>query len=511
MLHAATISELKSQYNGLKIEYLKAVLNGNPDKEITELEQLITIGTKIGENTTKYKSELNRLKQVQASKQAAADKQFVETDAQASTKEETPTASTTQEPSSEIQKPEEKQEETKSSSMQVETVEPRVQKNTFVPNKSSKFSIDSIVNDENSIIINFNKMITANDIKAFELNDTKTHRSVFDITGTYNKVAQTKLKIDGIQRISVGQFKANVVRITLANNSLLETAYSIQNNTLIIKIMNLSATNQNSTQKLSKTTKQAKKEPIKEMANESESNQAISKFTNPNSKKQRTIVIDPGHGGKDAGAVGPENRYEKNVVFDVSTMLYEILKSKGYAVHLTRKDDTFIELKERTKLSNDKNADIFVSIHVNAIAKEKADTHEGIETFFLSPARSERAKRVAALENESDMDAMNNNSQMTFLTVLNQSKITASNKLAIDIQQNLLYSARKSYKDIVDSGVREGPFWVLVGAQMPSVLVELGYISHPKESDRLVQKNYQKQLAIGLANGIDAYFSKNDY
>ncbi len=109
------------------------------------------------------------------------------------------------------------------------------------------------------------------------------------------------------------------------------------------------------------------------------------------------------------------------------------------------------------------------------------------------------------------MDSMNNNSQMTFLTILNQSKITESNKLAIDIQQNLLYGARQIHKDIVDGGVREGPFWVLVGAQMPSVLVELGYISHPRESQRLFTTRYQKQLALGLANGIDAYFSKNLY
>jgi N-acetylmuramoyl-L-alanine amidase len=228
-------------------------------------------------------------------------------------------------------------------------------------------------------------------------------------------------------------------------------------------------------------------------------------------KKKRTIVIDPGHGGKDAGAVGKNKRYEKVVVFKVSKYLHDILKQRGYEVYLTRKSDTFVDLKNRTKLSNDKNADIFVSIHTNAIGRDKADTLQGIETFFLSPARSERAKRVAALENKADMNSMNNNSQMTFLTVLNQSKITASNKLAIDIQQNLLYGARQIYKDVVDGGVREGPFWVLVGAQMPSVLVELGYISHPREAQRLFSTRYQKQLAQGLANGIDAYFSKNDY
>lgn len=518
---------MQAQYNGLKIEYLKAVLNGNPDKEIKQLEQLITVGSKIGENTSKYKSELARLKESQAQKvlkeQARIEAQPVES------------AQTAVETASEPTPAEVKPTSTPTSStnefnalgMQVETVEPatiKTQSSSAPSSKQSKYSIDSITNDENTITINFNKAITQNDIKGFELNDGKNHRTVFDLSGTFEQASQTKLQIDEIQRVSVGQFKPDVVRITLANSSPLETAYTIEKNKIIIKILNITpktkkeqAQKENTRELLKQpvtTIKPPIAQPIKEVSQERpQLHEPISSkiVQKANKGKKRTVVIDPGHGGKDSGAVGVNNKYEKTVVFDVSSYLYDILKSRGYEVHLTRKDDTFVELKHRTKLSNDKNADIFVSIHTNAIGKEKADTAEGIETFFLSPARSERAKRVAALENESDMDAMNNNSQMTFLTVLNQSKITASNKLAIDIQQNLLYSARKTYSDIVDGGVREGPFWVLVGAQMPSVLVELGYISHKKESERLYTKNYQKQLALGLANGIDAYFSKIDY
>jgi N-acetylmuramoyl-L-alanine amidase len=291
------------------------------------------------------------------------------------------------------------------------------------------------------------------------------------------------LEIKGVKKITIGQFKPNILRISIAHDFNLKTIYIINQRQIIIKILDID---------------------LKEKLSSSLTKNFFK-------KKKRTIVIDPGHGGKDAGAVGNNRRYEKVVVFKVSKYLHDILKERGYEVYLTRKSDKFVELKDRTKLSNDKNADIFVSIHVNAIGKEKAHTLQGIETFFLSPARSERAKRVAALENKADMNSMNNNSQMTFLTVLNQSKITASNKLAIDIQQNLLYGARQIYKDVVDGGVREGPFWVLVGAQMPSVLVELGYISHPKEVQRLFTTRYQKQLAHGLANGIEAYFAKNDY
>ncbi len=150
-----------------------------------------------------------------------------------------------------------------------------------------------------------------------------------------------------------------------------------------------------------------------------------------------------------------------------------------------------------------------MSIHANAAHKSRIKEARGIETFFLSPARSERAKRVAAKENKSDMSTMSYSTKTVFLESLNRPRITASQKLAIDIQRNVLFTARNLYKDVLDGGVREGPFWVLVGAQMPSILVELGYISHPVEGKRLYTSKYQKELALGIANGVDSYFAKN--
>lgn len=178
-------------------------------------------------------------------------------------------------------------------------------------------------------------------------------------------------------------------------------------------------------------------------------------------------------------------------------------------MYLTRYYDKYIKVRNRTVLANKKKADIFLSIHANAAHKNKIKKANGIETFFLSPARSKRAKRIAAIENKSDMRKMNYTSKNTLLTILNQSKITASNKLAIDIQTHMLNSARKLYKNVEDGGVREGPFWVLVGAQMPSVLIELGYITHLVEGKRLSTNRYKKQLALGIANGIDQYFQNN--
>lgn len=224
--------------------------------------------------------------------------------------------------------------------------------------------------------------------------------------------------------------------------------------------------------------------------------------------KGKIIVIDAGHGGKDPGATGNDLK-EKNIVFSIACQTAEILKKRGYKVYLTRNKDVFWNLQSRTKFANRKHADMFISIHANAAPNKKAAASmQGVETFFLSPARSERSKRVATLENSGDLEDMNSFSKETFLNFLNREKIIASNKLAIDIQSYMLHSLRRSFSS-KDGGVREAPFWVLVGAQMPAVLVEVGYITHPKEGKNLGNKTYQKLVAVGISDGVSAYFMKN--
>ncbi|MBO7369981.1 MAG: N-acetylmuramoyl-L-alanine amidase, partial [Campylobacter sp.] len=226
------------------------------------------------------------------------------------------------------------------------------------------------------------------------------------------------------------------------------------------------------------------------------------------STKGKIIVIDPGHGGKDPGALGNGFK-EKAIVLNTAKKLGELLKKRGYKVHYTRSGDSFINLKSRTAFANKKNADMFISWHTNAAPnKKQAPNFTGIETFFLSPARSERSKNAAALENKGDLEDMNEFSQETFLNFLNREKIIASNKLAIDIQGYMLSAVQNKFK-AKDGGVREAPFWVLVGATMPAVLIEMGYISHPDEGKLLGKNEYQNAIANGIANGVDAYFQKN--
>nr|WP_232263773.1 N-acetylmuramoyl-L-alanine amidase [Helicobacter pylori] len=254
--------------------------------------------------------------------------------------------------------------------------------------------------------------------------------------------------------------------------------------------------------------------PKKEAKNESKNQVFIIEkndtFIKTKRKKHKKIVLDAGHGGKDCGAMSANLVCEKDIVLEVVKFLHKELKKRGYSVLLTRDKDIYIDLVGRTELANKKSADLFISVHANSIPKHSTSNAHGIETYFLSTARSERARKVAEQENKDDVNLMDYFSKSLLLNSLNTQRLIVSNKLAIDVQYGMLQSVRKNYPDVVDGGVREGPFWVLAGALMPSILIEIGYNSHAIESKRIQSKPYQKILAKGIADGIDSFFSKND-
>ncbi|GAA9995809.1 N-acetylmuramoyl-L-alanine amidase [Helicobacter pylori] len=259
----------------------------------------------------------------------------------------------------------------------------------------------------------------------------------------------------------------------------------------------------------------AKKEiPKKEAENENKNQVFIAEkndtFIKTKRKKHKKIVLDAGHGGKDCGAMSANLVCEKDIVLEVVKFLHKELKKRGYSVLLTRDKDIYIDLVARTELANKKSADLFISVHANSIPKRSTSNAHGIETYFLSTARSERARKVAEQENKDNVNLMDYFSKSLLLNSLNTQRLIVSNKLAIDVQYGMLQSVRKNYPDVVDGGVREGPFWVLAGALMPSILIEIGYNSHAIESKRIQSKPYQKILAKGIADGIDSFFSKND-
>ena len=446
------------------MNYLKAVMDKNEQQKINELKKIISLGEKLNKDVRPDKKKLEIL----------IDRQ------NNSTQKENQTNN--------IEKPLLKKEiNEKDDNLNIDTINP----------------IRSISTNGNKIIVKFNKNYVKDDINQTSQKIDNKYVYSFDILGKYKYTAPTKLEIDNIDNISIND-KKDSVNIKISNKENTKITYSLASKELIININNQSANNTNTTS----VVPNKKESKSNEMPSTLPS--SISSSIENNSKeKNKVIVLDAGHGADDVGAVGPNKRYEKVVNLNVTKYLAALLKQRGYTIYLTRNNDTFIKVMDRTILANEKNADLFISVHTNAVPKEKANEVDGIETFFLSPARSERAKRVAELENKTDIREMSNSSKDVFLESLNRPRITASHKFAIDVQAGILQSTRSKYKDIKDSGVREGPFWVLVGAQMPSILVELGYISHPTESKRLYDKDYQQLLANGIANGVDSYFSKN--
>ncbi len=299
------------------------------------------------------------------------------------------------------------------------------------------------------------------------------YKEIFDIKNAITPKFITK-KINNIT-LKIAQFNKNTVRIVFYAQKRFNLNYKISNNKLIAKITN--------------------KNPIKK-----------ANFLPINTSK-KIIVIDPGHGGKDAGGIGLWGKKEKVAVLSIAKKTASILRKKGYIVYLTRTGDYFIPLKKRTHFANQKKADLFISIHCN-IAPRHIKTPNGLEIYYLSPTRSERAIRVAKLENK-EIKGLNYIDQRVILKFLNKDRIIDSHKLGIDIKNSILKNVRKKGFYLKDGGVRPAPFWVLVGTQMPSILIETGYLTNPRDAKNLFNPLFQWQMAKGIAEGIDNYFRKN--
>ncbi|QJB55865.1 N-acetylmuramoyl-L-alanine amidase [Pseudodesulfovibrio sp. zrk46] len=216
----------------------------------------------------------------------------------------------------------------------------------------------------------------------------------------------------------------------------------------------------------------------------------------------RTIMIDPGHGGKDPGAVSNGLR-EKDVNLRFAKILGDMLQEKGFNIHFTRTNDTFIRLEQRTAMANVKKADLFLSIHCNANRSRKVN---GLETYSLNLAKSKDAVRIAARENAVDPRSISD-LQFILTDLMVNSKIKESRDLASDVQSSTLSRVRRRWQ-LKSKGTREAPFYVLMGAKMPSVLVELGYLTNKTEAKRLKSKEYLEYLARGVVDGVMAYKGK---
>lgn len=228
-------------------------------------------------------------------------------------------------------------------------------------------------------------------------------------------------------------------------------------------------------------------------------------FSSSEERRYR-VVIDAGHGGKDNGASCCEVRKEKKVALAISKKLQHKLQNKGYKVFMTRSTDDFVYLGKRTEFANEKKADIFISVHANATpTKEQADIFKGIEVYYLSPAQTKRAKAAAQKENSvvlKDKDFFTKNA---YVSLINRERIVESHKLGLDVSGQMLRNVREHFGNVSNGGVKPANFWVLVGALMPAILVETGYITNQEEGENLLNGYYQNLLAEGIADGIDQY------
>jgi N-acetylmuramoyl-L-alanine amidase len=216
------------------------------------------------------------------------------------------------------------------------------------------------------------------------------------------------------------------------------------------------------------------------------------------------IVIDPGHGGHDTGTIGPNGLEEKDLVLDVSRRLGKLLDSRlGAEVVYTRKDDTFIPLETRTSIANQEQADLFVSVHANSSRDPDA---RGVETYYLNFTSSPQALEVAARENTVSEKSIHELQDLVKKIALKE-KIEESHEFASDVQQALHSGLAAKNPGIRDRGVKKAPFIVLIGANMPSILAEISFVSNPGDERHLGSAEYRQRIAESLYRGISKYIS----
>jgi N-acetylmuramoyl-L-alanine amidase len=216
----------------------------------------------------------------------------------------------------------------------------------------------------------------------------------------------------------------------------------------------------------------------------------------------RRIVIDAGHGGHDPGSIGRGGLQEKDLVLDVALRLDKLIRNElGAEVVLTRPNDVFVPLEERTAIANAKGADLFLSIHANSARNPRA---RGIETYFLSFAKNAHAEAVAARENAISAATLKDLQNLVKAIALN-SKIDESRDFAACVQESLVRTLKPRYDGAVDRGVHSAPFYVLIGANMPSILAEIAFVSHPQEEKLLKSAEYRALIAKSLLGGVRTY------
>jgi len=387
----------------------------------------------------------------------------------------------------------------------------------LIVTSTTLFSSISILNRvevvKGELRLQFNQAYNKRLIKVFTLKNPT--RKVFDIKNARlgSKRVGRNLKSIHCRSIRISQYKRDIIRVVLEVDK--PYACAPYKPMLSYKSYHIPLPKYKSRKRSS----YVKKKPVKPKTKRVKKVQKASISKTVKKKKpyimpvssnsysgQGRIVIDAGHGGHDPGAVGGGKK-EKDLVLQIAKRLERQLKKRGYTVYMTRKNDRFLKLPQRTRIADRKDAKVFISLHANSVPKRKRNKIHGVETFFLQNTRDAKSQRIAARENRSVLKGAGSKLSKKVIvdSVLNGPKIVQSNKLAIDVQRRMMTNLHSRYKDVKDGGVRHAPFWVLVGASRPSILIEVGYISHPKERKRLFTPSYQELIAKGIAEGVNTY------
>jgi N-acetylmuramoyl-L-alanine amidase len=328
-----------------------------------------------------------------------------------------------------------------------------------------------------------------------DLNRTRLGTSVKDITIG-----------DGLLRgARVGQYKADVVRVVLDTENIKDyKVFPLSDPARLI--IDVRGERPTEIARLEQTISAAPEKTVIPKLEEPTTN--IEKKSKPPKKpvisKIRRVVVDPGHGGHDPGAVGQNGLQEKDVVLAIGLKLRELFKEElGLDVVMTRSTDVFIPLEERTAIANKVNADLFLSVHVNAAPNRAA---AGIETYYLNLAKTDKVAQLAAKENGTSLEKVSVLQAILFDLMANY-KLNDSAHLADEVQKSLHKKVKARYSDVKNLGVKQGPFYVLVGATMPSILVEAAFLSNSLEESRLRDPAYLEMTAEGILDGVRSYIT----
>ena len=348
--------------------------------------------------------------------------------------------------------------------------------------------------------VSFNTMTLGPDRKS-----GRPDRLVIDLKDTWTPPGlsyKTDVKGGILSAIRVAQFRQDQVRVVLdLSQKSYYDAFALQNpSRLVIDV----SKDKNSIKKIASYQSNVKKvrshSPSKMPDN-------VPSIASQFALKVSRIVIDPGHGGKDPGALSPSGIKEKDITLTIGKLLAKRLKLEGFEVYLTRERDIFLTLEERTAFANKHKADLFVSLHVNSNVDKSV---RGIETYFLNLTTDASAIEVAARENATTSKSISD-LQLIINDLMLNSKINESSKFATSVHKCVMSCASTVGYKGRNLGVRQAPFYVLLGAQMPSILIELGFITNSTDCSLLRRKSYQNTLIDGIAKGINNYIMNTTY